>query len=63
MSDMKRSPARQGIQERIDSKGHPRYRGTAFDKRAGRHLFGPWTPHLAEARAWRVDALASRTAP
>jgi len=58
MSDTKRSPARQGIQERTDSKGRPRYRGTAFDKRAKRHLFGPWTLHLAEARAWRVDAMA-----
>ncbi len=54
----KHSAARQGIQERTDSKGRVRYRGTAFDNRVKRHLFGPWTPHLAEARAWRVDALA-----
>jgi integrase len=53
-----RSPARIGIAERIDSKGRTQYRGTAYDKRAKRHLFGPWTPHLAEARAWRVDAQA-----
>jgi integrase len=58
MSNKKRSPARQGIQERSDSKGRTRYRGTAYDPRARRHLFGPWTPHLAEARAWRVDAQA-----
>ena len=51
-------PSRLGIAERTDSKRRTRYRGTAFDPRAKRHLFGPWTPHLAEARAWRVDALA-----
>ena len=53
-----RSPARIGIAERTDSKGKRQYRGTAYDKRSKRHLFGPWTPHLAEARAWRVDAQA-----
>lgn len=53
-----RSPARIGIAERIDSRGRLQYRGTAYDKRAKRHLRGPWTPHLAEARAWRVDAQA-----
>jgi len=58
MGSTRRSPARQGIEERIDAKGRPRYRATAFDRRARRHLKGPWTPHLAEARAWRVDALA-----
>ena len=51
-------PSRAGIAERVDAKGRKRYRGTAFDGRAKRHLFGPWTPHLAEARAWRVDAMA-----
>lgn len=53
-----RSPARIGIAERTDMKGRTLYRGTAYDKRARRHLKGPWTPHLAEARAWRVDAQA-----
>lgn len=53
-----RHPSRIGIAERTDSKGRKQYRGTAYDKRAKRHLRGPWTPHLAEARAWRVDALA-----
>ena len=53
-----KSAARQGIQERTDAKGQTRYRGTAYDGRAKRHLFGPWTQHLAEARAWRVDAQA-----
>jgi integrase len=33
------------------------YRGTAYDKRAKRHLRGQWTYSLAEARAWRVDAM------
>jgi integrase len=60
MSSTKRSsPARIGIAERTDSKGAKQYRGTAYDSRAGRHLRGPWTSSLAEARSWRVDALAS----
>lgn len=59
MSASKRSAARQGIAERTDKQGRTQYRGTAYDKRAGRHLRGPWTPTLAEARAWRVDALAA----
>jgi integrase len=58
MSATDRSPARIGIAKRTDAKGRTLYRGTAYDKRASRHLKGPWTPHLAEARAWRVDALA-----
>lgn len=52
------SPATQGIQTRTDSKGRTRHRGTAWDRRARRNVFGPWTPNLAEARHWRVDALA-----
>jgi len=59
MSASQRSAARQGIAERTDKQGRTQYRGTAYDKRAGRHLRGPWTPTLAEARAWRVDALAA----
>jgi hypothetical protein len=58
MSTSKRSPARLGIAERTDSTGRTRYRGTAYDKRTDRRLVGPWTPTLAEARAWRVDTLA-----
>jgi integrase len=58
MTTDQRSPARIGIAERTDSKGRTQYRGTAYDQRAKRHLRGPWTPNLTEARAWRVDALA-----
>jgi integrase len=58
MSSKDRNPARIGIAERTDAKGRPQYRGTAYDKRAGRHLKGPWTYHLAEARSWRVDVQA-----
>ena len=58
MSSTKRSAARQGIEEPTDRSGTTRYRGTAYDERARRKLRGPWTPHLAEARAWRVDAQA-----
>ena len=58
MSTSKRSPSRVGIAERVNAAGATTYRGTARDKRTGRQLRGPWTPNLAEARAWRVDALA-----
>lgn len=58
MSTAKRSPALQGIEVRTDAKGNKRYRGTARDKIVGRHLRGPWTGSLAEARSWRVDAQA-----
>jgi integrase len=58
MSKQKRSPALQGIEVRTDAKGQKRYRGTARDKSVGRHLRGPWTKSLAEARSWRVDAQA-----
>lgn len=58
MSNAKRSAALQGIEVRTDGKGRKRYRGTARDKNADRHLRGPWTGSLAEARAWRVDAQA-----
>src|SRR4051812_30519924 len=58
MSTAKRSPALQGIEVRTDAKGRKRYRGTARDKAAGRHLKGPWTASLAAARSWRIDALA-----
>lgn len=58
MSKTKRSAALQGIEVRTDAKGRKRYRGTARDKIVGKHLRGPWTGSLAEARAWRVDAQA-----
>ncbi len=58
MSNSKRSAALQGIEVREDAKGRKRYRGTARDKNADRHLRGPWTGSLAEARSWRVDAQA-----
>jgi integrase len=58
MSNAKRSPALQGIEVRIDAKGRKRFRGTARDKSAGRHLKGPWSASLAAARSWRIDAQA-----
>jgi integrase len=58
MSNSKRSPALQGIEVRTDAKGRKRYRGTVSDKIVGRHLRGPWTGSLAQARSWRVDAQA-----
>lgn len=58
MSNTKRSPALHGIEVRRDSNGRKRYRGTARDRKAGKHLKGPWRGSLAEARAWRVDAQA-----
>jgi len=59
MSTAKRSPARLGIEERKTAKGATQYRARVFDKAAGRQLRSPWTSTLAEARAWRVDALAA----
>lgn len=58
MSSKKRNPAGTGIAERTDTKGAVQYRGTAYDSRARRHVRGPWTSSFAEARSWRVDALA-----
>ncbi len=58
MSTSKPNPARTGIATRRDAKGREQFRGTAYDRRAKRHLRGPWTYSLAEARSWRVDALA-----
>jgi integrase len=54
----KRSAAKTGIEERIDKAGRSRYRGLAYDRRTDRKLRGPWTYNLAEARSWRVDAMA-----
>ncbi|MFL5851554.1 MAG: hypothetical protein ACJ77G_03615 [Solirubrobacteraceae bacterium] len=58
MSNQNRSPQRRGIAVRTDKAGREQFRGSAYDRRARRHLFGPWTSNLAEARAWRVDALS-----
>jgi hypothetical protein len=58
MSKAKRSPALQGIEVRTDNKGRKRYRGTARDTVLGKYIKGAWTPSLAAARSWRVDALA-----
>jgi integrase len=58
MSTTKRKPQRQGIATRRDSTGREQYRGTAYDRRTGRKLRGPWTYSLAEARSWRIDTLA-----
>jgi integrase len=58
MSTKKRSAALQGIEVRKDAKGRERYRGTAHDKTVGKYVRGSWTGSLAEARSWRVDALA-----
>jgi hypothetical protein len=52
-------PALVGIEERTDASGKKRYRAKVYDKRIGRHRSSPWTRSLAEARAWRIDALAA----
>jgi integrase len=57
MSD-RRPSNRIGIEERTTSRGETQYRGTAYCKWTERKLRGPWSPTLAAARAWRVDALA-----
>ncbi len=54
----KHSPAKTGIEQRTDKASRPQYRGTAYDRRTDRKLRGPWTYVLAEARSWRIDALA-----
>lgn len=58
MSVSKRKPQRQGIESRRDSTGREQFRGLAYDRRTGRKLRGPWVSSLAEARSWRIDALA-----
>ena len=58
MSIAKRKPQRQGIESRRDSAGREQFRGLAYDRRTGRKVRGPWTYSLAEARSWRIDALA-----
>jgi integrase len=58
MSNRHRTGRRVGIAERNNANGTRSFRGTVYDKATGKQLRGPWTPHLAEARAWRVDALA-----
>lgn len=49
---------RTGIETRRGAKGES-HRGIAYDRRAGRKLKGPWTDSLAEARSWRIDAMAA----
>lgn len=58
MSSKHRTPARVGIEQRTTAKGTAQYRARVFDRAAQKQLRGPWTSSLAEARAWRVDALA-----
>jgi integrase len=53
-----RSAAKIGIEGRTDSAGRSQYRGSAYDRRTKRKLRGPWSYNLAEARSWRIDALA-----
>lgn len=57
-SNAKRSPHCRASKYEPTPRGRKRYRGTARDKSAGRHLKGPWTASLAAARSWRIDALA-----
>ena len=54
----KRSAAKIGIEGRTDSAGRSQYRGCAYDPRTMRKVRGPWSYNLAEARSWRIDALA-----
>jgi hypothetical protein len=58
MSSQQRTSHRVGIAQRTDAKGRKQYRGTVYDRQTGKHLRGPWTYNFAEARSWRVDALA-----
>lgn len=53
-----RPASRIGIQERRTAAGVEQFRGSCFDKGTGKQLRGPWTTSLAEARSWRVDAMA-----
>ena len=52
------STRRTGIETRQGAKGET-YRGIAYDRRTTRKLKGPWTDSLAEARSWRIDAMAA----
>jgi hypothetical protein len=47
-----------GIETRTTTTGGKQHRGTAYDRRAGRKVRGPWTSSTAEARRWRIDAMA-----
>jgi integrase len=59
MRGRKPNPARIGIEERTDAQGRKQFRGTAYDSRSHDHIRGSWTYSPAEARSWRVDALAA----
>lgn len=47
-----------GIQTRVDAKGNKRYRGYVKDR--GRKVFGPWSSTPADAKGWRVRAMAAK---
>jgi integrase len=63
----RRHPALQGIETRhrkacADRSNarcncQPSYRGVVYDQAAKRNRSGPWSPSVAQARAWRNDAL------
>jgi integrase len=53
------SNRRTGIETRVNAAGVETHRGTAYDRRTGRKLKGPWTDSPAEARSWRIDAMAA----
>ena len=58
MSNQNRT-RRTGIETRRDANGREQHRGLAYDRSRKRKLRGPWTDSLAEARTWRVDAMAT----
>jgi integrase len=53
--------SRNGVERRTDAKGSTRYRGVINTKATGKQN-GPWCPTNAEAKAWRVKALAEAQA-
>lgn len=53
---MNRKAGLRGIDQRMGGDGFRRYRGRTWDKRARRHVVGPWTPSLEEAQSWRDRA-------
>jgi hypothetical protein len=64
MSSTNRSPQRVGIEQRVTAKGVRQFRGTAYDKAAGRHLGGrgrsPWQrPARGAWTPWQPSSEAS----
>lgn len=53
--------SRDGIEWRTDAKGDTRYRGVLNTKATGK-VNGPWCTARAEAKAWRVKAMAEAQA-